>query len=54
MLKRHSFGPNKVEGNAHVVEIVRDGLDLCLEVQFLDIWSECFSTTTLPQGVFLD
>ncbi|KAL6201650.1 hypothetical protein ACLB2K_025362 [Fragaria x ananassa] len=39
---------------AHLVEFIRDGQDLKLEVQSFDLWSECFTITALPQEAFLD
>ncbi|XP_062014593.1 putative F-box protein At1g50870 [Rosa rugosa] len=48
------FTATQEEGAVHAVEIIRDGQDFKLEVQSLDIWSECFTITTLPRGAFLD
>ncbi|KAM5587179.1 putative F-box protein [Rosa sericea] len=48
------FTATNEEGAAHAVEIIRDGQDFKLEVQSVDIWSECFTITTLPRGAFLD
>ncbi|PQQ04004.1 hypothetical protein Pyn_21595 [Prunus yedoensis var. nudiflora] len=52
LLKRHILKPNQTEGAAHYVEIIRAGQDLYLEVQSFDLWTECFVTTRLPEGVF--
>ncbi|KAM5587142.1 hypothetical protein ABKV19_005872 [Rosa sericea] len=52
-LKRY-FRATHEEGAAHLVEIIRDGEDFKLEVQSFDLWSECFTITTLPRGAFLD
>lgn len=53
LLKRHFVKPNQT-GTAHYVEIIRAGQDLYLEVKSLDLWTECFVTTRLPEGVFGD
>ncbi|KAL6141548.1 hypothetical protein ACLB2K_059836 [Fragaria x ananassa] len=48
---------NEVEGNCHLVQIIRfteEKEDMYIEVQTLDIWSEHFTTNTLPEGVSLD
>ncbi|PRQ44415.1 putative F-box domain-containing protein [Rosa chinensis] len=48
---------NKVEGVCHLFQIITftdEDEDMYLEVQSLDLWSEHFTTNTLPQGVSLD
>ncbi|XP_004305537.1 PREDICTED: F-box protein At5g65850-like [Fragaria vesca subsp. vesca] len=48
---------NEVEGNCHLVQIIRftdEEEDMYREVQTLDIWSEHFTTNTLPEGVSLN
>ncbi|KAL6188830.1 hypothetical protein ACLB2K_040221 [Fragaria x ananassa] len=36
------------------MQIIRVGEELKVEVVSFDIWSECFTVTTVPQGVFAD
>ncbi|CAB4307136.1 unnamed protein product [Prunus armeniaca] len=50
--EQQSLGPNQIAGAAHTVEVIRDGQDLFLEVQSLDLSTECYFTTRVPQGVF--
>ncbi|XP_040371942.1 putative F-box protein At1g46840 [Rosa chinensis] len=55
VLKVHFSGVRKVEGVVHLTQIIRlTAPDYYLQVQSLDVWRECFTTTTLPQGVFVD
>ncbi|KAL6141385.1 hypothetical protein ACLB2K_059673 [Fragaria x ananassa] len=42
------------QGVAHLVDLIEVGKDFQLEVLSFDLWSECFTVTTLPQGVFKD
>lgn len=37
-----------------MVEVIWDGHQSYLEVQSFDVWSECFTVTTLSPGVFSD
>lgn len=52
--RKYRCAASQYDGAAHLIEIIRDGQDFKLEVQSFDIWSECFTITTLPRGVFLD
>ncbi|CAL2254774.1 unnamed protein product [Prunus armeniaca] len=45
---------NKAEGIGHLVIFIVDGNNLCLEIQSLDIWNECFTTTAVPRGFLVD
>lgn len=44
----------KAEGLGHFTQLISDGKDLYLEIQSLDIWSERFTTNTVPRGFFAD
>ncbi|KAH0983178.1 hypothetical protein GBA52_010355 [Prunus armeniaca] len=45
---------NKAEGIGHLVIFIVDRNNLCLEIQSLDIWNECFTTTAVPRGFLVD
>lgn len=54
--KSYRCAASQYDGATHtdLIEVIRDGQDFKLEVQSFDIWSECFTITTLPRGVFFD
>ncbi|KAM1562230.1 hypothetical protein ACFX1Z_005262 [Malus domestica] len=54
VLKQSRCGADKVEWALHLPEIITEGRKLCLQIHSLDLWSERLTTTTLPQGAFID
>lgn len=44
----------KAKGLGHFTQLISDGKDLYMEIQSLDIWSERFTTNTVPRGFFAD
>ncbi|XP_068320383.1 putative F-box protein At1g50870 [Pyrus communis] len=56
VVKPNCCEEDKVNWAIYISKIVKDEHDdhSCLQIQSLDLWSECLTTTTLPQGAFLN
>ncbi|KAM1033397.1 hypothetical protein TB2_036384 [Malus domestica] len=54
VLTQSCCGEDKVDWALHLPEIITEGHDMCLQIHSLDLWSECLTTSTLPEGVFVD
>ncbi|KAM1989173.1 hypothetical protein ACFX15_036228 [Malus domestica] len=54
LLQQSCCVKDKVEWIVRLPEIIKQGQDLCAQIQSLEPWSERVTNTDLPRGVFSD